>query len=90
MITFVCISIMHFPRVARMNNPSWLVYSTLRSLCVLHGIEVQHVSRRTLYNWSNSGVGFDHIDLLGLRLVVAGFLSRDAVADIYRSCDYTP
>lgn len=71
-------------------HPSWLAYSTLRSLCILHGIEVQNVSRRTLFNWRTSGVHFDHIDLLGLRLAAAGFLSRDAVADIYRSCDYFP
>lgn len=72
-----------------MHNPSWLAYSTLRSLCILHGIEVQNVSRRTLYNWRTSGVDHDHIDLLNLRLIVGGFLSRDAIADIYRSCGYS-
>lgn len=70
-------------------NPSWLVYSTLRSLCILHGIEVQNVSRRTLYNWRCSGVDYDHIDLLSLRLIDRGFLSRDALAGIYSSCDYS-
>lgn len=72
-----------------MSNPSWLVYSTLRSLCILHGIEVQNVSRRTLYNWRVSGVDFDHIDLLGLRLAAGGFLTWDAIADIYNSCDFS-
>lgn len=71
-------------------HPSWLAYSTLRSLCILHGIEVQNVSRRTLYNWRVSGVDHDHIDLLSLRLVVGGFLFRDAIDDIYRSCGYFP
>lgn len=73
-----------------MNNPSWLAYSTLRSLCILHGIEVQNVSRRTLFNWRSAGVNFDHIDLLALRLAARGFLTAEAVADIYRSCDYCP
>lgn len=71
-------------------RPSWLVYSTLRSLCILHGIEVQNVSRRTLYNWRSSGVDYDHIDLLSLRLIVGGVLSGDAIADIYRSCNFFP
>lgn len=71
-----------------MNNPSWLAYSTLRSLCILHGVEVQNVSRRTLYNWRATGVDFDHIDLLALRLIAGGFLTFGAVSDIYRSCDY--
>lgn len=73
-----------------MNHPSWLVYSTLRSLCILHGVEVQNVSRRTLYNWRSSGVDFDHIDLLALRLSARGFLAADSISDIYRSCNYCP
>lgn len=71
-------------------HPSWLAYSTLRSLCILHGVQVQNVSRRTLYNWRASGVDYDHIDLLALRLSVAGFLSGDAIEDIYHSCGYSP
>lgn len=69
-------------------QPSWLAYSTLRSLCLLHGIEVQNVSRRTLYNWRCAGVDYDHIDLLAHRLVARGSLTWDSVSDIYRSCDY--
>lgn len=69
-------------------HPSWLVYSTLRTLCILHGIDVQNVSRRTLYNWSTTGVDFDHIDLLALRLIVKGHLSADAIHDIYSSAGY--
>lgn len=65
---------------------SWLAYSTLRSLCILHGVEVQNVSRRTLYNWRASGVDYDHVDLLALRLSAAGCLSVDAIEDLYRSC----
>lgn len=71
-------------------HPSWLAYSTLRSLCILHGVEVQNVSRRTLYNWRSSCVDFDHIDLLALRLFFSGFLSADAIEDIYWSCGYSP
>lgn len=70
--------------------PSWLAYYTLRSLCILHGIEVQNVSRRTLHNWRSSGVDDCHIDLLALRLRVCGYLSADAVSDLYLSCGYSP
>lgn len=70
------------------NHPSWFAYSTLRSLCILHGVEVQNVSRRTLYNWRTAGVDFDHIDLLALRLNVKGHLSADAIEDIYCSAGY--
>lgn len=70
--------------------PSWLAYSTLRSLCILHGIEVQNVSRRTLYNWRRAGVDYDHIDLLRLRLIFRGFLSSDNVDDLFASCGYSP
>jgi len=70
-------------------HPSWLVYSTLRSLCILHGIEVQNVSRRTLYNWRNSVVDSDCVDLLRLRIIVQGVLSGDAIDDIYCSCGYS-
>lgn len=73
-----------------MSNPSWLAYSTLRSLCILHGVEVHNVSRRTLYNWRTSGVYFDYIDLLELRLIDRGHLTAEAAADIYRSCGYYP
>lgn len=71
-------------------NPSWLAYSTLRSLCILHGIEVQNASRRTLYNWRSSGVDHSYIDLLALRLRVLGYLSADAIADLFLSCGYVP
>lgn len=73
-----------------MSIPSWLAYSTLRSLCILHGIEVHNVSRRTLYNWRFSGVDDSLIDHLALRLRVSGFLSADAVSDLYDSCGYSP
>jgi hypothetical protein len=73
-----------------MTNPSWLVYSTLRMLCILHGIEVQNVSRRTLYNWKSSGVCDSVIDLIALRLRVSGHLSAYGIRDIYLSCGYSP
>ena len=69
-------------------HPSWLAYSTLRSLCILHCVDVQNVSRRTLYNWRTTGVDFEHIDLLALRLIVKGHLSADAIDDIYCSAGY--
>lgn len=71
-------------------NPSWLAYSTLRSLCILHGVEVQNVSRRTLYNWRTTGVDPDHIDLLRLRLIVGGYLWGSDIDDILLSCDFVP
>lgn len=71
-------------------HSSWLAYSTLRSLCILHGIEVQNVSRRTLYNWQHSVVHPDCVDLLRLRLIVSGVLNGSAIDDIYRSCGYVP
>lgn len=71
-------------------HPSWLAYSTLRTLCIFHGVKVQNVSRRTLYNWRASGVEDDHIDLLMHRLVQGGFYWWTDIEDIFLSCGYSP
>lgn len=71
-----------------MNN-SFLFYSTLRSLCELHSIEVQNVSRRTLHNWKSRGVAWDHIDLLCYRLIYSNLFTRDALSDIALSCGFS-
>lgn len=76
---------MMFPRPA-----TYRLYSVLRGLCILHSLPVQSVSRKTLYNWSRSGVDPDSIDLLRLRLQVRGFLTPQGFLDLCDNLDISP
>lgn len=69
-------------------HPSYLVYASLRQICLIYSLPVHSVSSRTLYNWRFAGVDSDCIELLFYRLFLAGRITFDAFQDLCLSSGY--